>query len=123
MEDSRHHVEIEPSKTQAWNNSNKITVDKDELLELINQNKELKEVLKNSVSMFSIILDLFGGEIPKSPIKIGLKLPKIIGKLSSDETLLKKFSICIEAIKNTVPKYLNQEQAQQLGSTENKKIN
>jgi hypothetical protein len=123
MEDNLKTLEHSRNNIPTKEPSNKITVDKDELLELINQNKELKEVLKNSVSMFSIILDLFGGEIPKSPIKIGLKLPKIIGKLSSDETLLKKFSICIEAIKNTVPKYLNQEQAQQLGSTENKKIN
>lgn len=95
-----------------------ILVPSDQLAQIIAENRELKAIFGNTVELLMMMSELFGGNIPTSPMSIAMKLPKIIKNLNKDQDFLNRAGDKLAVIKAIAPKYLAPELLTQLRLTD-----
>lgn len=79
----------------------KIEISKVQLNELLQQNADLKTLLKDLYSVYIVVEPMINSE--ENLMQLAARIPKILRKLKSDETIQKVFNKDFET---TIKKYL-----------------
>jgi hypothetical protein len=99
---------IEPTTPE----SDSITVPKEQLIQLIQKNKDLLALVSASVDTIIIVKKLLGGKLPENKKEIPallFKIPKILDQFSKNEQLMHQLGHNIDTIKTIAPKHLSPE--------------
>lgn len=89
--------------------TNRISVPKEQLALLINQKKELQFMTAEAVELIAGMFEILGGKMPKDPLTLVSKLPGIVRKLRKDDAFIARMKTHIENIIAIAPNHLSEE--------------